>query len=195
MKLNTPLFSSKRTQETYPTKRSMNLYYRPDRTTAPATTALYVLFGLVVLLALGKFLVFDPWSNNAQLKEREAALEAQTTTQMAELKDYNTVHEAYLRLAPTDEELSQADVMDILALVDDVVRPQASVSQFTFSDNQVLLTFSGVTLRQAADLVAQLEQSPLVVRTSVDTASSEENRNLVEVNVYFEVAPKEESQS
>ena len=85
--------------------------------------------------------------------------------------------------------------MDILALVDDVVRPQASVSQFTFSDNQVLLTFSGVTLRQAADLVAQLEQSPLVVRTSVDTASSEENRDLVEVNVYFEVAPKEESQS
>lgn len=35
-----------------PTKRTMNLYFKPDRTTRPATVALYVLFVLVVLLGL-----------------------------------------------------------------------------------------------------------------------------------------------
>jgi len=45
----------------YPVKRSMNLYYKPDRTTKPATVALYVLFALVCLLGLGKFLVYDIW--------------------------------------------------------------------------------------------------------------------------------------
>lgn len=39
----------------YPAKRSMNLFYKPDRTTKPATIALYVLFVLVCLLGLGKF--------------------------------------------------------------------------------------------------------------------------------------------
>ena len=45
----------------YPAKRSMNLFYKPDRTTKPATIALYVLFVLVCLLGLGKFLVYDVW--------------------------------------------------------------------------------------------------------------------------------------
>ena len=41
-------------QSAYPTKTSMNLFYKPDRTTKPATAALYVLFVLVCLLGLGK---------------------------------------------------------------------------------------------------------------------------------------------
>ena len=44
----------------YPSKRTMNLYYREDRTARPATVLLYVLFLLVVLGALGKVLIFDP---------------------------------------------------------------------------------------------------------------------------------------
>ena len=44
-----------------PTKRTMNLYFKPDRTTRPATVALYVLFVLVVLLGLSKVLVYDLW--------------------------------------------------------------------------------------------------------------------------------------
>ena len=44
-----------------PTKGTMNLYYKPDRTTKPATIALYVLFALTVLLGLSKVLVYDLW--------------------------------------------------------------------------------------------------------------------------------------
>ena len=41
-----------RKRASYPTKRTMNLFYKPDRTTKPATIALYILFGLVCILGL-----------------------------------------------------------------------------------------------------------------------------------------------
>lgn len=56
---------------TVPTKGTMNLYYKPDRTTKPATIALYVLFALTVLLGLSKVLVYDLW---VQVEETRAAL-------------------------------------------------------------------------------------------------------------------------
>ena len=56
---------------TVPTKGTMNLYYKPDRTTKPATIALYVLFALTVLLGLSKVLVYDLW---IQVEETRAAL-------------------------------------------------------------------------------------------------------------------------
>ncbi|WP_304737756.1 hypothetical protein, partial [Dubosiella newyorkensis] len=45
----------------YPEKRTMNLFYKPDRTTKPATIALYLLFAFTVLLGLSKVLVYDLW--------------------------------------------------------------------------------------------------------------------------------------
>ena len=41
---------SKKRKKDYPRKRSMNLYYKPDRTTKPATISLYVLFVFCVFL-------------------------------------------------------------------------------------------------------------------------------------------------
>ena len=36
----------------YPTKTSMNLFYKPDRTTKPATVALYTLFVFMLYFLL-----------------------------------------------------------------------------------------------------------------------------------------------
>jgi hypothetical protein len=47
-----------------------------------------------------------------------------------------------------------------------------------------LVQFSGVTLGQTAELVRQLEASPVVAATTVDTASTTENgRDLVKASV------------
>ena len=46
-------------KNTYPSKKVINLYYKEDKTTRPSTIALYVLFILVVLLAVVKVGVFD----------------------------------------------------------------------------------------------------------------------------------------
>ena len=189
MKLDTDvrqLVARKKT--VYPTKRSMNLYLKVDRTTAPATAALYVLFAAAVLLGLAKFMIYDYWAREQQLNSQALALEQRITQQMQELKDYDQVLEDYIRSIPTQQEQDQPDVMELLDLIDTTIRPVAQVSQVTIEDNQVAFSFSGVTLAQAADLVVQLEQSPLVANIQVDTASSTDGARQVEVHVYFQVA-------
>lgn len=192
MKWNTDvrqLMAGKKT--VYPTKRSMNLYFKVDRTTAPATAALYVLFALAVLLALGKIMIYDFMMQEKQLESQLLSLEQRTVQQMQQLENYEQVLEDYIRSVPTQQEPDQPDVMELLSLIDTTIRPAARVSQVDIADNQVVISFSGVTLAQAADLVVRLEQSPLVANTQVDTASSTDGAQQVEVHVYFQVAQEE----
>lgn len=192
MKWNTDvrqLMAGKKT--VYPTKRSMNLYFKVDRTTAPATAALYVLFALAVLLALGKIMIYDFMMQEKQLESQLLSLEQRTVQQMQQLENYDQVLEDYIRSVPTQQEQDKPDVMELLSLIDTTIRPAARVSQVDIADNQVVISFSGVTLAQAADLVVRLEQSPLVANTQVDTASSIDGNQQVEVHVYFQVAQEE----
>lgn len=193
MKLNTDVRQLVKTkQEVYPTKGTMNLYYKQDRTTAPATMMLYVLFGLVVVLALSKVLIYDVWYEVRQLEQQATTAQAENDAMMAELADYETVHQMYIRSIQTQREAAQVEPTAVLDLIDQVVRPVAAISQVSVVDNQVVLTFSGVSLSRAAELVAQLEQSPLVTGAAVDTATSTEGQQeLVEIQVYLTLAGEE----
>lgn len=195
MKLDTDvrkLMGKKKTA--YPTKRSMNLYFKVDRTTVPATAALYVLFAAAVLLGLGKIMIYDFVSQEKQLESQVLELEQRAAQQMQQLTSYDQVLEDYIRSIPTQQEQAQADVMELLDLIDTTIRPTAQVSQVSISGNEVVISFSGVTLAQAADLVVRLEESPLVDNIQVDTASSTAGTEQVEVHVYFQV-PQEETVS
>lgn len=156
----------------YPVKRSMNLYYKPDRTTKPATVALYVLFILVCLLGLGKFLVYDVWQETVQAQRTLAAAEEKRNDIMVQLADYNEVKERYNRYAATEEERALLDRMEILALLDSAVGATADIGAISISANTVQLQFSGVTLAQTAEIVKKLEASPLVASTTVSTAAT-----------------------
>lgn len=156
----------------YPVKRSMNLFYKPDRTTKPATIALYVLFALVCLLGLGKFLVYDVWEETAQAQRALAAAEAERNGVMAQLADYNEVKERYSRYSATEEERALIDRMEVLALLDEAVGATADISAISIGGSTVQLQFSGVTLAQTAEIVKKLEASPIVAYTMVNTAAT-----------------------
>lgn len=158
----------------YPAKRSMNLYYKPDRTTKPATIALYVLFALVCLLGLGKFLVYDLWAETTEAQRTLAAAEAQLEGVMLELADYSEIRERYQRYSATDEERAIIDRMEVLALLDEAVGARAAVDVISISAGTVQIQFSGVTLAQTAEIVRALEASPIVAGTMVNTASTQE---------------------
>ena len=196
MKLNTDIGRLvKGKKETYPTKKRMNLYFRVDRPPAPATAALYISFVVVVLVALSKVMILDPWLEVRGLEEQARQLEGENAALLLQLKDFSKVQEEYLRIAPTEEEQAQGDILEVLQLIDGVIRPSAQVKQVSVSENKVLLTFSGVTLGESAQLVSLLEQSPLVTGASVDTAvSREEDQGLSEVHVYFEMNVEKEVQ-
>ena len=156
----------------YPAKRSMNLFYKPDRTTKPATIALYVLFALVCLLGLSKLLVYDVWVETAQARQSLAAAEQQRDSLLLELTDYSEVWERYSRYSATEEERALIDRMEVLALLDEAVGSTASMDAVSIGGDTVQLQFSGVTLAQTARIVKALEASPIVSYTMVNTAAT-----------------------
>lgn len=163
-----------RQKTAYPAKRSMNLYYKPDRTTKPATISLYVLFVLVCLLGLSKPLVYDLWEESAEARQTLAAAEEKLTGVMLELADYSQVQERYLRYIPTEEEQALIDRMEILALLDKAVGNTANMEQISISGDAVQLKFCDVTLTQTSRIVRALEDSPLVSEITVNTALTTE---------------------
>lgn len=179
-----------RRKDRLPGKRTMNLYYKPDRTTKPATVALYVLFALVCMLGLCKLLVYDIWADTMQARRELAAEEARLNSVMLELRDYNEVREKYQRYSATDEERELIDRMEVLALLDDTVGASAVMDTVVIDGNIVQLRFSGVTLAQTAQIVNALEASPIVASTTVNTASTtkegelfDDDSGLVQANV------------
>lgn len=172
----------------YPTKRTMNLYYKPDRTAKPATIALYVLFVLVVLLGLSKVLVYDYIVEVRQAQGVLAAVEQQRDSVMASLSDFAQVQEEYRRYTPTEEEAATVGRMDILALLDNAVGTTAAMNTVSVAGDTVQVQFSQVTLAQTAEIVARLEASPIVERTTVNTASTTgEAQDLVSASIRIQL--------
>lgn len=174
-------------KEVYPTKTYMNLYYKPDRTTKPATVALYVLFALVVLLALSKYLVYDVWQENQAAQRRLAAAQNELNGIMLQLMDYNEVQERYFRYSATDEEQALVDRMAVLAMLDSTVG-YAEIDSISINGDQVQVQISDVTLAQTAEIVSRLELSPLVSSVVVNTAATTENdSDLTRTNIVIQL--------
>ena len=158
----------------WPTKTSMNLFYKPDRTTKPSTIALYVLFVLVVLLGLSKWMVYDIWIEKVEAEQALAAAQNDLNSIMLRLADYNEVQQRYFRYSATDEERAIVDRMEVLDMLE-AVAGEAKMDTVSISGSTVTTQLSNVTLAQVADIVARLEASPLVAETVVHTAATSGN--------------------
>ena len=158
----------------YPTKTSMNLFYKPDRTTKPSTIALYTLFVLVVLLGLSKWLVYDVWMEKAEAERSLAAAQDELSGVMLQLADYNEVQMRYIRYSATEEERNLVDRLEVLAMLEEAAG-RAWMSTITINGDKVTTQVSNVTLAQVAEIVRRLEESPLVAGTVVQTAATSGN--------------------
>lgn len=158
-------------RETYPTKTTMNLYYKPDRTTKASTIALYALFAAVVLLALLKILVYDVWQENRAAQRALVAAQNELNDVLAQLADYSEVQERYFRYSATDEERALVDRMDVLAMLDSTVG-NAKIDSINISGSRLQIQISDVTLAQTATIVKNLESSQLVSSVTVSTATT-----------------------
>lgn len=172
----------------YPIKRSMNLYYKPDRTTKPATAALYILFALTCLLGLSKVVVYDLWTETRDAEQVLALEQARLEGVMAELADYGQVREQYSLYSATEEEQTHIGRMEVLDLLDGALGTQAKLNTVSVSGDAVQLQFSGVTLAQTAQIVRTLEASPIVASTQVNTASTTEGAGAqVQASVFIQL--------
>ena len=176
----------------YPTKRTMNLFYKPDRTTKPATAALYVLFALTCVLGLGKVTVYDLWAETQGAEQTAAGEQTRLEGIMAELADYSEVQERYSLYSATEEERAAIDRMEVLELLDGALGGSAELNTVAIGGDAVQLQFSGVTLAEIARIVRALEASPIVAGTRVNTASTTEGSGaLVQASVFIQLQKEE----
>lgn len=175
-------------KSSYPAKTSMNLFYKPDRTTRPATVALYILFALVCLLGLSKLLVYDLWLENHEAQQSLSAAREQLTGAMGQLADYDEVRERYNRYSATDEERALIDRVAVLDLLDTAIAGTARLDSVSISGDAAQVQFSGATLAETAQIVRALESSPIVAGTVVNTASTTENAGaLVQTSIMIQL--------
>lgn len=183
----------KQKKEIYPTKKYMNLYFKVDRTTAFTTALLYIVFIIVLLLGASKLLIYNKIHELEELQEISESLDMQIADYSKQMKGYNEVLKEFTRYSPTEQEILLVNRMEILNLIDNIIRPVADISEISIEGNQMLVHFSGVTLDETAQIVEVLEESPMVKKTNVDTAfSSEKNRDIVDVSILIEVLKGDE---
>ena len=174
-------------KETYPTKTTMNLYYKPDRTTKPSTIALYALFAAVVLLALAKYLVYDVWQENRAAQRALESAQDELNDVLAQLTDYNEVQMRYFRYAATDEERALVDRMDVLDMLESALG-NAKIDSIYIRGVRLDIQISDVTLAQTATIVKNLESSPLVSSVTVNTATNAGNdTDLTRTNISIQL--------
>lgn len=175
----------------YPTKTTMNLYYRPDRTTKLSTIALYALFVAVLLLGLSKWLVYDPWVEKQGAERGLAAAREELAAAMDQLADYDEVRQRYARYSATDEERALVDRMEVLSMLEGAAG-NVERNAIAINGDQVQIQLSNVTLAQTADIVSRLETSPLVTSVMVNTASiAEDARNQAQTVIVLQLQKEE----
>ena len=169
----------KKKKNKIPSKRVLNLYYKEDKTTRPSTIALYVLFILVVMLAVGKVAVYDKMM---LLEDAKAVLQknqAHLDEQMAYLADYKDVSSQYSRYSFSylKSEEKVCGRMDIMDMLEETVIADSQIESIVITENVVSLSFTGLDLQESAWLAKKIEAFEIVENVSVSTASLNAYKN------------------
>lgn len=170
--LNKPIGKGMKSQ--YPSKRTMNLA-QTDAKSTKSTTVLYVILGVVVLIAILKFGVYDLFAKAATAENEVATVQAQITSNASKMADYQTIASEYALYSygyQTSEESQLVDRLTMLDVVERYVMPLGTVSSVSLSENTANISLSGVTLASASGLITTLEGVDGVDSVSVNTASN-----------------------
>lgn len=169
----------KKKKEHYPTKTDINLFYKVDKTTGPVTAMLYIMFALTLLLALGKFGVYDMMQEVNALEAELADKEMELQAMMIATKDYNSVKSEYNRYTQgylTKEE-KPIDRLVILDMLEETVFAKSNVESTSIMDDSIFISYVGLDLEETAALVKELESYSWVKDVSVQTASLSVNES------------------
>ena len=181
----------KKKKDAYPSKKTLNLYFKDDKTSKPSTIMLYSLFALVVLLASAKIFVYDIWAELEEEKkvyvQNEKILQGylEKISGFAEIKEeYNKYTYDYLK---TDEKY--CDRIEILNVIDQTIGKEAKIERINIRANSVEVAFEGVNLEQTSILATRIETYDNVKSVSIVSASlsSETGTYSVVMDIYFEV--------
>lgn len=165
------LFQKKK--DNYPTKTTINLYYKEDKSAGVSTFTLYVIFIIVVLLALSKMLVFDIISDLNKSEETYAQYQATLDNYMAELENYEEVNDEYNKYSYSylSEQEKIQDRMDVLSMLEATIFAKSNVQSVSISADIISVNLTDIDLESTAVLAKDIESYDIVENVTVNTAS------------------------
>ena len=89
-----------------------------------------------------------------------------------------------------ETEINLVSRMDVLALMEEKIASRAIVENFAVNNNVLTMNIYGITLEEASRIVNQLEQSHLVTRASVNSASADDG---VEARIFISITLTKEA--
>lgn len=159
-------------------KRTINLMYRErDVANDPKVIGPLAVLVLILILLFAKFMVIDKVSMAMRAEAEVESIHTQTEALRQENKAFAEVKAEYSRFskaAYNDDELLLVGVDHVLTLLDSRILRQADMESCVYDDNVLNVELSGVTLREASDIVSLLYQDPFVESVSVSAASTRE---------------------
>ena len=172
--LNAPITGKKK--DVYPSKKTINLYYKEDKTTRPSTIALYALFFAVVLLAVSKVVIFDRMDELVKVQKQAEELQAHYDKQMEVLKEYKEISSQYSRYSFSylREDEMLCDRLDVWNMLDETVFPYGVVNSMTITEDVVMVYFDDNNLAESADIVESIKKYDFVSSVNVTVATLDE---------------------
>ena len=165
------LFGKKK--DKYPSKTSLNLYFKDEKRAGISTFTLYLILLVVMVIALSKTLVFDLLTDlntaKKQYEQNAAILESYT----AQLDKYTEINDEYNRYSYSylSEQEKIQDRMEVLALLEQTVFAKSTAQSVSISGKMISVSLTNIELDETAELAKMLEESELVESVVVNTAS------------------------
>ena len=178
MKKKKNVRARKQAPVTAPSKKTMNFVHHKSKfelkRVLPLVLALLLVSGVFtkvgILDQLDKKVA--AYNELSQQQEMLAAVNAKLVDYPALAKEYGRYSYGWMN----ETETGMVNRMDILALVETLIFPAATVRDLAVNNNVLTMNIHGLTLEQASSLVKNLESTSLVESASVYTAVAEDAR-------------------
>lgn len=165
------LFAKKK--DNYPTKTTINLYFKEDKSAGISTFTLYVIFIIVILMALSKMFVFDVISDLNKAEEQYEKYQVTLESYLSGLENYKEVNAEYNKFSYSylsDQEKIQ-DRMDVLAMLEATIFANSNVQSVSISDDVISVSLTDIDLEDTSVLAKNIEGYDIVDNVTVNTAS------------------------
>ena len=177
-----------------PSKRSINFISANKKPVNKRLRALLALLAVLVLASIVKFDIVDRMSRISAIDREIGRLETEQTENLEKIADLENLTERYAHYTKggmTDEELSAADRVDTMRLIDERVLPYAEVEAWSVNGNQLIVRLASSDL-QTINVIAQgVLSDKLVEFCTVSTAVRDSESNEVSGDLIIELKKQE----
>ena len=170
----TPVISKKKAVQ-MPSKKTMN-FARRQSNFNPKKVIPIILVILIVAAVFVKFGVMDPLDKKTAAYSELSYKQVQLAALNAQLTGYEELEQEYGRYSygwMNETEISLVSRIDVLNLVEKQIATKATIKDMAINNNVLTLNIYGITLKEASDMVAKLEQNALVESAAVYNATAE----------------------